>query len=713
MTAPARCAAPVRARNHDGAVSAPSSQAEPRTSESLDSEVRRVLVVSKTHLDVGFTDLAALVRRRYLEDFFPRAMAVASELRERGGPERLRWTTGAWILDEALEAARPSERRQLDAAIEAGDLCWHALPFTLHTEYCDRSLLEHGLSIAARLDERYGRRTRAAKVTDVPGHTRGLVSVLAEGGIDLLHVGVNPASSPPRVPDRFRWVDRAARTAAGDAVPELLVMYQPGGYGAVQVLPGTGTAIAVDLTGDNLGPPIAEAVVAAYARLRERFPSATIEAATFDDVANEMASIREELPVVTAEIGDTWIHGVGSDPAKTAAYRALRRERAAWIDDGSIDADDPALRRASTRLLLVGEHTWGLDQKEHWPELGAWGAQDLAAARREPATARFESSWAEQRDLLEEFVALLEEGGRPDLAQRATAARAATVPVRPSVAGWESVEPGDVVDLGGWRVGVDPADGSVVQLEGGDGRTWAARDCALARVGVQTFDAADFERWFSTYNGATLPEDLGWARWDNTKPGLADSGALARWRAPSLRAAWRGECDGRPAMVVELGFDVGATEPVSLPGSAYLTVSTGGDRSGELSFQLSWFDLPAARWPVAWWWSFAPVVGVHSAWRMEKLGELVSPLDVVPGGAHRLHAADRLVHPDLTLDLIDAPLVAPGTPRLLEWDDEPVDLRGGWHLCLYDNVWGTNFPMWIEGEGSARVVLRPAAAARG
>ena len=697
-------------------MSVPSSHDGPRapaSPEDPDPEVRRVLVVAKTHLDVGFTDLAERVRRRYLDDFFPRAMAVAAELRESGGPERLRWTTGSWILSEALEAASPERRRRLDAAIEAGDLCWHALPFTLHTEFCDRSLLEHGLSISAELDERYGRRTRAAKVTDVPGHTRGLVSVLADAGIELLHVGVNPASSPPRVPDRFRWIDEAAPGGVGGwdgTAPELLVMYQPGGYGAVQVVPGTATAVAVDLAGDNLGPPSVGAVRSAWAALRERFPAATIEAATFDDVATVMASVRADLPAVTAEIGDTWIHGVGSDPAKTAAFRALRRERAAWIRDGSVDAADPVLRSASTRLLLVGEHTWGLDQKAHWPELEAWGADDLAIARRDPATARFESSWAEQRDLLEQFVRELDDGGRSDLAERVRAALASTTAARPDVTGWQPVPLGEHVVLGGWEVGIDPVDGAVVHLVDPDGRTWATGGSALGRFRVQTFDAADFERWFATYNGATLPEDLDWARWDNTKPGLEHSGALAGWRAPAPRAMWRGELDGRLAVVVELAFDVVTSDLVSVPVSAFLTVTAdaGGSTGGgaELLFELSWFDLAAARWPVAWWWTFCPVVQAPERWRMEKLGELLSPLDVVPGGAHRLHAADRLVHPDLSLELIDAPLAAPGSPRLLEWDDQPIDLRGGWYLCLYDNVWGTNFPMWVEGDGMARVGLR-------
>ena len=38
--------------------------------------------------------------------------------------------------------------------------------------------------------------------------------------------------------------------------------------------------------------------------------------------------------------------------------------------------------------------------------------------------------------------------------------------------------------------------------------------------------------------------------------------------------------------------------------------------------------------------------------------------------------------------------VAPGSPALLRFDDRLPDLAGGWHVCLYDNVWGTNFPMW-------------------
>ena len=63
-----------------------------------------ILVLFKTHLDVGFTDFAANVVRRYNEQYIPRAIQVGRELLELGVEEV--WTghcTGA----PAYELLRP------------------------------------------------------------------------------------------------------------------------------------------------------------------------------------------------------------------------------------------------------------------------------------------------------------------------------------------------------------------------------------------------------------------------------------------------------------------------------------------------------------------------------------------------------------------------------------------------------------------------------
>ncbi len=96
-------------------------------------------MVAKSHLDLGFTALAAEVEARYLRAFFPSAIATAAELRRRGGPQ-LVWTTGSWILERALAAADAAGDPTLDGAVARGDLDWHALPFTTHTELMDADL---------------------------------------------------------------------------------------------------------------------------------------------------------------------------------------------------------------------------------------------------------------------------------------------------------------------------------------------------------------------------------------------------------------------------------------------------------------------------------------------------------------------------------------------------------------------------------------------
>lgn len=74
------------------------------------------------------------------------------------------------------------------------------MPFTMHTELLDADTLDYGLSIVDQIDTITGRKTIAAKMTDVPGHTIGLVPLLARHGIKVLHIGVNKASAIPDVP---------------------------------------------------------------------------------------------------------------------------------------------------------------------------------------------------------------------------------------------------------------------------------------------------------------------------------------------------------------------------------------------------------------------------------------------------------------------------------------------------------------------------------
>ncbi len=83
------------------------------------------------------------------------------------------------------------------------------------------------------------------------------------------------------------------------------------------------------------------------------------------------------LPVVTQEIGDTWIYGCASDPLKVARYRELARLRENWIAKGAFQVGDATDLQLLRHLLLEAEHTWGTDTKT-WLDFDNYKPADLA-----------------------------------------------------------------------------------------------------------------------------------------------------------------------------------------------------------------------------------------------------------------------------------------------------------------------------------------------
>lgn len=661
--------------------------------------MRKVHLIFKTHLDVGFTDFASRVLEHYLTSYILQALDVAAALRKRGGSERFVWTTGSWLIDEFLQRSTPPERERMEAAIRAGDIVWHGLPFTTHSELMDPSLFRFGLSISHDLDQRFGRSTVAAKMTDVPGHTRGIVPLLAEAGIAFLHIGVNPASTPPDVPPVFVW-----RAPDGS---DVMVMYQRGSYGDVTTVPGLDEAIAFAHTNDNHGPQSVDDVIATFAALRERFPGAEIVASTMDDFARALLSVKQQLPVITDEIGDTWIHGTGTDPLKISQFRELARLRRTWLDAGQVQADDPQIAAFSRLLLLVPEHTWGMDEKTHLADYTHYEPQAFRTARQEERFRIFESSWDEQRGYLRDAVAAL---GDSSLAQEARASLAALAPVRPNLADWARVAESSVPwDTAHFTLGFDPHYGALTRLvERATGRDWAASGNPMALIQYETFGQAEYDRFYSQYI-INKQQVAAWAVDDYTKPGMASAGRQHALVGPTLTALYTRHEDHAEYFLLDLaGPDGEATD--GCPRRFTLELRLPHDEP-TIEFTLQWFDKPASRLPEALWLSFVPSIASSGAWHMNKLGQQISPREVVRNGNRHLHAvgsgatySDRQGR--LTIETLDAPLVAPGAPSLLDFNNKQPRAAGGMYINLYNNVWGTNFPMWYDENARFRFVVR-------
>ena len=151
----------------------------------------------------------------------------------------------------------------MEQAVRRGDIAWHALPFTWQSEMLTPSMIEGSLALSQSLDRRFGAVTTGAKMTDVPGHTRGLIAPLAKHGVEFLEIGVNGGSTVAKLPPIFLW-----KSPSGASLP---VMYH-WDYGGIARVPGSDLALVTSVRGDNSGPHTAEEIAAIHSDLAARFP---------------------------------------------------------------------------------------------------------------------------------------------------------------------------------------------------------------------------------------------------------------------------------------------------------------------------------------------------------------------------------------------------------------------------------------------------------
>lgn len=632
-------------------------------------KINKVLIVFKTHLDIGFTDYSNSVIEKYKKVFIPNAIKTADTLRKNKSSASFCWTTGSWLIYEYLRTASPENRAALEEAIKNGDIRWHGLPFTTHTELMSSELFEYGLSLSARLDRKFGKKTIAAKMTDVPGHTKAIIPFLKNAGIEFLHLGVNPASAVPDVPEIFRW-----QCDTGESIN---VIYN-GEYGDFTILGDTGVALYFAHTNDNLGGQTPEEVEETFAALREKVPGAELVAADLNDVAYVLREIESTLPVVTDEIGDTWIHGVGSDPKKVAEFRALEGVFARLPEGG----DKEILGGA---LMLIPEHTWGLDEKTHLNDKLNFSRSDFEAHRNDYGFKKMECSWLEQRKFYLDIFNSLSDSAKVEYLR---ALSETTAKYDFSVSG-KRVAEFTPIKIGAYTVEFNDK-GEIICLSK-NGKILADESHKLLSLMYEQFCYDDYMRFHKRYH--RIEDD--WAFEDFTKIGM--DRAVKNYESFYPKAAVYSDGD---SVTVNYSFCEKARKECGAPEVIQIKLTFGES----VRITLGMFGKPANRIAEALWVGFC--VNDKEP-KIRKLGTFIDPKKVVSRGGRNLHASDYGVkYNECEIVSYDASLVSPGLPHLVDFVNVVPDEKEGVYFNLYNNTWGTNFPMWYDEDTQYRFELK-------
>lgn len=665
--------------------------------------MKKVIVVSKTHLDLGFTDYAEKIRQKYLNEFIPHAIATAREL-NGGGKKRFVWTTGSWLLCELLHHGSEQNRQDLIRALREGDIAPHAMPFTTHTELLDADTLDYGLSLVDELDAIAGRKTIAAKMTDVPGHTLGLVPLLAKHGVKLLHIGVNGASAMPDVPPCFRWKCGAY---------EVIVIYS-GEYGGPFETDYTDSVLYFDHTLDNHGAASAQAVLARFHEIEKKYPGAEVAAGRLDDYAELIWQVKDQLPVVSAEIGDTWIHGAASDPYKTAGLRTLIRLKNQWLKNGALARSQEAYQNLAGNLLCIAEHTWGLDMKTYLADYENYLRPDFEKARQKdrveihhplrgfpqnfqtlllrragvyrPGSYRaMEQSWQEQRSYLDKAVEGLPEGLQNE-------ARQALGRLRPAALEQPAGEPlqrDAEYRFAGWAIRINKYGGIGTLLH--EGRT-AIRENNRPAVEYYSYGETNYNFWLTHYT-RNRKETARWSLADFARPLLkyVDSKYPQGRYSYRFRAGTVQHMEDGLKITVSLAIEPECHECLGAAKSIQLIYTL---RAGGVLLELLWADKPANRLTESTILRLYPACTQENL-RYTKIDTEIDPMSVVKNGNRNLSAVWDMHFGNFRFVNDHAALIGLGKGKILRFDNqfEAVETNGVAYI-LHNNVWGTNFPLW-------------------
>ncbi len=656
--------------------------------------MKKVIVVSKTHLDLGFTDYAKNIKQKYIDSFIPDAIDLANKVNTEN-KKYFVWTTGSWIIKEALKD--PNQKDKLTKALEKGNIVPHALPFTIHTELLDADSLDYGLSMVDELDKIRGRKTVAAKMTDVPGHTKGLVSLLAKHGIKLLHIGVNGASALVDVPPCFLWKN-------GD--DEVVVIYS-GAYGGAFKSDLVDEVLYFDHTLDNHGAPSPEKVLEKINKISEEYPGYEVTAGTMDDFADIIWEVREKLPVFDGEMGDTWIHGGATDPYKSASLRTFIALKNKWLDEGSLSRDSEEYKNFVDAILCIGEHTCGMDTKIYFSDYGHYLKKDFVKARKKDrVTYRYilrdlpqsiypltglvdgrrkkgyysvvEKSWAEQREYIKTGLSALNEEHRKT-AEKELNRLIPNIPAQFSANGAGKIQSGE------WTLEINEK-GGIGSLKYGNHDVIRKND--MPAVTYRSFGSEDYDYWLNHYS-RDLKETYKWAIGDFARPMLK----IVDGKYPTGRFSYSADkiSGGDNKITVNLSCDKKLCEELGAPRLIQITYTL---NEVGLNISVAWYGKDANRLTEAIYFHLLPST---EQIKMKKLDCIVDPNETVYNGNRNISAVQSVEFGDYEILNCHSPLLSYGKGKILEFDNKVEDIsKDGLSYILYNNVWGTNFPLWYE-----------------
>ena len=715
-----------------------------------------VYVVPHSHTDIGYTHLQPEVEKRQVENL-EKGMALAE--RTAGYPEGARFVWNIevlWAADLFLQRMDAQKVAAFESAVKEGRVALNGLYLNTLTGLSRSEEQIRNFSFATRLSRRMGVTIDTAMISDIPGHSWGLVTAMAQAGIRYFSTSPNffdriGTAQVASADQPFWWVGPSGRD-------RVLTWNTHQGYALSHGWNARMTAARVgeyldhledirypyDITyirwsglGDNAEP---EPTISEFVKnweARYAWPRLVIsdQRTPFVELERRYA---DKIPTRSGDWTPYWEDGAASSARETVMNRQsadrLTQAQALWAMTAPELWPAALADEAWKKVLLYTEHTWGAWNSISAPELpfvaGQWAIKRGYAEEASALAKRLLNQATEGRGLAGSFdVANTLSWARTDVVRVASAMSAGgdrvlgpdgkAVPSQRLASGELAVLVTDVPPFSARRFRIVPGQAEAPSqhavrangLELANGRVSARVDEATGDV--TSLEALGSGRSFvDTTRGESLNQYLFMVGKD---AGQAQSSGPAR------------------VTVVERGPLVATLRAESAaPGTRHLvrdvTLTAGADRV-DLETMIDKLKAPAG--PKGDYYGDASKESVNLAFpfdvdggqvRMElPLGGVIRPdIEQMAGSCKNWFTVGNWTDVSapgrgITLVNLDAPLLQVGglTANLLNSQSDPKVWRAsaGSSTSLYpwlmNNHWGTNYRAYQEGPVTFRFAVRP------
>ena len=350
-----------------------------------------IYVVPHSHTDIGYTDVQTEIERKQVENL-DKGMALAG--RTAGYPvgARFVWNVEVlWAADLFLQRKNAQEIAAFESAVKDGRVALNGLYLNTLTGLCRPEEQVRNFTFATQLARRFGVTIDTAMISDIPGHSWGLVTAMAQAGIRYFSTSPNffdriGTAQVASADQPFWWVGPSGRervltwnTHQGYAlshtwsarvttarVGEYLDHLEDARY------PYDVTYIRWSGLGDNAEPePTISDFVKDWSG-KYAWPRLVIsdQRTPFVELERRYA---ERIPARSGDWTPYWEDGAGSSARETVMNRRsadrLTQAQALWAMFAPERWPAAHADEAWKKVLLYTEHTWGAWNSVSQPEL--------------------------------------------------------------------------------------------------------------------------------------------------------------------------------------------------------------------------------------------------------------------------------------------------------------------------------------------------------